>query len=65
MIIDYSIHRTDRVPTAFECWSAIVLALLIGFIGGMSVKHGADAFVCPWWTGGERTGMSADNWRRE
>lgn len=63
-ITDYSIHRTDRVPTLFECWAAIILAVLVGIIIGLSIKHGSDAYICPWWPEqGRQTGMSADRWR--
>ena len=46
-IINYSIHRTDRVISSFELCSAVIIAFLAGWIFAGSFGIVADVYLCP------------------
>lgn len=46
-IINYSIHRTDRVISGFELCSAVIIAFLAGWILAGSLGIVTDVYNCP------------------
>ena len=56
-IINYSIHRTDRVISGFDLCLAVIIAFLAGWILAKSFEIVTDVYNCPFeiardWTKG-------------